>query len=90
MYMYSQKLARIWWIPWDFLWSIEKAANVISCSSLKNEQKLSIAAFLNGRVVLPTWFSKTTCYNCLPLAVDLYHKLESDTSIIIVISPLMS
>jgi ATP-dependent DNA helicase RecQ len=74
--------------------AVLKAAEQLSFSPLKLEQKICIEEFIKGRdvfVILPTGFGKTVCYACAPLAYDIYHKKpKEEQSILIVISPLTS
>lgn len=72
--------------------AITEAANLIGYAALKEEQRLAIREFLNGRdvfVMLPTGFGKSACFACLPYAFDIYQdKAHENKSIIIVVSPL--
>ena len=61
-------------------------------SSLKEEQKLVIANFLDGSdvfVALPTGYGKSLCYVCLPGAFDRLRSAEK-TSIVVIVSPLVA
>ena len=60
-------------------------------SVLKPEQLQAVRHMYEGRDVflwLPTGFGKSICYEVLPFVFDL--KLESENSIVIVVSPLVS
>ena len=73
---------------------VVKAAEQLRYAPLKEEQQQCITDFVRGKdifIVLPTGFGKTVCYACLPKAFDLYlSKTCEDSSIIVVISPLIS
>lgn len=73
--------AKVSWLKRGCAWSklvmdalITAAGNLLGYSSLKEEKRVAIREFLEGRdvfIVLPTGFGKTACFTCLPLAFDL-------------------
>ena len=71
---------------------VTQAAGLLGYTSLKVEQRLCLAEFINGRdvfVVLPTGFGKTACFTTLPFAFDLVQERDLENrAIIIVVSPL--
>ena len=75
--------------------SIDSISEEVVCSlgycSLKQEQRLVISSFVSGNdvfAVLPMGFGKTQCFTCLPYIFDVL--LGSESSIVVVISPLIS
>ena len=59
--------------------AVFEACHRLGYLPLKEEQRASILAFLEGKdvfVVLPMGFGKTLCYCCLPLTVDIHKKTE--------------
>ena len=64
--------------------------------SLKDAQKQAIQAVYDGNDVfvwLPTGYGKSVCYECLPFLYDMKldrHLSESERSVVLVISPLVS
>ena len=41
-------------------------------------------------VALPTGYGKSLCYCCLPRVVDLVRSVEKQSSIVVVVSPLIA
>ena len=76
----------------DYLSIIRDAASSLGYSSLKNEQKRAIEAFIGGKdvfVSLPTGYGKSLCFALLPLVFDMMRGVDK-ASIAIIISPLIS
>ncbi len=72
--------------------AIHKSVQALGYSAPTQEQEEVIFNFISGRdlfVSLPTGSGKSLCYACLPLVFDEL-KLESESSIVIVLSPLNS
>ena len=69
--------------------AVQNAAKTLGYSTLKEKQKDVILNFLSGNdvfAVLPTGYSKSLCYTCLPMAFD--NILRTKGSIVVVITPL--
>ena len=72
---------------------IDKAAASLRYSSLKEEQKKAIKAFVGGNDVfisLPTGYGKFLCYALLPSIFDMKRRLTETTSVAMVVSSLIA
>ena len=84
----------------SILVAVKEASESIGISKLKDEQKDALVAFVSGRdvfVSLPTGFSKSLCYSCLPGVFARLRNTEysSDSSIelfpiVVIVSLLVS
>ena len=71
---------------------VDNFAKPLGYTLIKEEQRKVLCSFVGGEevfAVLPTGYSKSLCYECLPIIFD---SLRTDglESVIIVISPLVA
>lgn len=72
---------------------IDEAASSRGYPAVKIEQKAALKAFVEGRdvfVSLPTGYGKSLCYGLLPAIFNLKKRLVNNTSIVLVVSPLIA
>ena len=74
--------------------AISYATKALGYSELRPNQELAVKHFLRGHdvfVSLPTGSGKSLCYCLLPKAFDfLWQRIESNQSILVVVSPLIA
>ena len=68
----------------------EKVVNLLGYKMLKDGQRRVIVEVIKKRdvfAILPTGYGKSLCYTCMP---SLYGEIFQETSIIVVVTPLIA
>ena len=72
---------------------MKAATATLGVAELRDKQREAIESFVSGKdvfVALPTGYGKSLCYQILPVLFDALRGHSTQTSIIVVVTPLTS